>query len=750
MTPLEILKKYFGYETFRPNQEQIINTVVDGRDTFVLMPTGGGKSLCYQVPALIREGLTIVISPLIALMKDQVDALRMNGIEAAYLNSSQSLEDQERILRSARENKLKILYLAPERIMSFERGIPFIEKLAAFNVSLVAIDEAHCISQWGHDFRPDYRHLAQLKKKLNNVPVIALTATADKHTQKDILEKLELRDPSIFVSSFNRANIRYLVEEKYNSFDRLINFLKERKDESGIIYCLSRRSTEILAEDLQHAGYKALAYHAGMEPQQRNRHQDLFLRDEVKIMVATIAFGMGIDKSNVRFVIHMDVPKNIEGYYQETGRAGRDGLDSMALLFYSAGDIVKMKKFVTIENNPEQTEIGLKKLDEMARYGTLTRCRRKYLLNYFDEQAPDFCGNCDVCLASSEKFDATPDALKILTAVRDLNEKFGAGYVVDLLWGSTGNRVQPDHKLLMSYGLGNNRTKLEWNHLLAQMTSLGYLYKTSGMYPILKITEKGFRAMERKETIFLFRAITASESLQLSQPVTTYSTELMRQLKDSRRTIAAKEGVPAYVVLSDATLVELATYLPLDSQSLIQIHGFGEVKIKKYGSEFISVLNKFCTENKLSSLMHTKESKTVKRDSTKRDSTTRQLTLKLFLEGNDAHKIAEIRNLSISTIEGHLAFYVETSKITVEQLVDERKIDVIQNALNKMGKEALTPIKLALGDNFSFAEIRYVIAHLESQKLEEPCTPYANADVMSDVPVVEEPLIAYYKVKYAA
>ena len=427
MNALTILREKFGYASFRLEQEAIINAVLQKKDTFVLMPTGGGKSLCYQIPALLFDGLTVVISPLIALMKDQVDALRINGIEADYLNSTQSADQQQVILNKVRAKKLKLLYLAPESA--------FFKQLSSFQVSLVAIDEAHCISQWGHDFRPEYLMLAQLKRAMPHVPVIALTATADRLTRKDILEKLELHDPVTFVSSFNRANVRYTIEPKRESFDKLLDFLGKRKDDSGIIYCLSRASVEKTAQDLTDMGHRALPYHAGLEKEVRAKHQEKFLRDEVRIIVATVAFGMGIDKSNVRYVVHMDLPKNIEGYYQETGRAGRDGLDSEALLFYSYADAIKLKRFVEVDGNPEQTKITLRKLDQMTEYGELTTCRRKYLLNYFDETAENFCGNCDVCLTRTELIDATVLAQKVLSAVSRLDQRFGAGYVIDFLRG---------------------------------------------------------------------------------------------------------------------------------------------------------------------------------------------------------------------------------------------------------------------------------------------------------------------------
>ncbi|HEY0771364.1 MAG TPA: DNA helicase RecQ, partial [Sphingobacteriaceae bacterium] len=534
MKPLEILKTHFGYDSFRLHQEEVIESVLNGNDTFVLMPTGGGKSICYQVPALMLDGVTIVISPLIALMKDQVDALRVNGIDAAYLNSTLEPRVQESIMQRVRQKKIKLLYVAPERLLNNEKRTALLDHLKDEKISLVAIDEAHCISQWGHDFRPEYLMLARVKAVLPNVPVIALTATADKFTRKDILEKLALQSPNIFISSFNRPNIRYLVEHKVNSFDRLLNFLDQHKNESGIIYCLSRRSTETLAEDLQMAGYNALPYHAGLEAATRASHQEQFLRDDVKIIVATIAFGMGIDKSNVRYVVHMDVPKNIEGYYQETGRAGRDGLDSIALMFYSAGDIVKLKRFVMIENNPEQSNIALNKLNEMARFAELNSCRRKFLLNYFDEQAPDFCGNCDFCLANIDLYDATTEAQLAMRAIRELNEKFGSGYVIDVLWGSTSTKIHPNHKIISSYARGNATSKSQWQVVLSGLVTQGYISKSKGNYPVLKLTSKGLAALESGMSIMLTRVKLESGALAL---VTSHQASriLLQTLKEVRR-----------------------------------------------------------------------------------------------------------------------------------------------------------------------------------------------------------------------
>ena len=725
MTPLEILKKHFGYDSFRLNQEEIINTVLAGKDSFVLMPTGGGKSLCYQIPALMLDGVALVVSPLIALMKDQVDALRINGIEAAYINSTLPYAQQNAILRDVRKNKIKLLYLAPERLLSNEHRKALIEELNDVKISLVAIDEAHCISQWGHDFRPDYLMLARIKKVFPSVPVIALTATADKLTKKDILEKLELNNPEIFTASFNRANIRYAVEDKINSFDKLLNFLSQHKDESGIIYCLSRRSTETLAEDLQMAGYKALPYHAGMDAETRARHQDLFLKDDVKLMVATIAFGMGIDKSNVRFVVHMDVPKNIEGYYQETGRAGRDGLDSIALMFYSPGDIFKMKRLVTIENNAEQTSIALKKLDDIAKFGALDVCRRKFLLNYFDEPSADYCGNCDVCLRNMESHDVTTEGLKALNLIRALGEKFGAGYIIDVLWGSTSNRIQSEHKALKSYASGNTIPKSQWQVILGGMVAHDYLSKTKGSYPVLKLTEKGQTALQSNGPIVITRPRLDNEILAF-QSASGPSPLLLQELKSVRRTLASVESVPAFVVLSDASLEELATYLPLTLTELANISGFGEIKIRKYGNAFLEALVKFSMDHNVETKMHLKAPKIIRRENVEQDTSTKQLTLKLFTQGLSIAQIADKRKLSLSTIEGHIAFYIRIGKLSIQQVLNENKIATIQKTIESVGDRTLTPIKLALGDDYSFSEIRYVIAHLQSGKVEEPMLTYGD------------------------
>jgi ATP-dependent DNA helicase RecQ len=703
-----LLQKNFGFQSFRNNQESIVNNVLQRRDTFVLMPTGGGKSLCYQLPALMFEGLTIVISPLIALMKDQVDALRLNGIPAAYLNSTLSQEQQESIKGQMMTNELKLLYLAPERLLKTDRE--FLSFLKRLKISLFAIDEAHCISQWGHDFRPEYLMLSRLKKEFPNVPFIALTATADKLTQKDIVEKLELQNGTRFVSSFNRPNIRYSVEPKQKSFERLLDFLKSRPDDSGIIYCLSRASTEKLAKDLRDAGYQALPYHAGLDKEVRAKNQDKFLKDKVKIVVATIAFGMGIDKSNVRFVVHMDLPKSIEGYYQETGRAGRDGLPSEALLFYSYADVNKLRGFAEVEGNRNQTQINLKKLEKMAGFGELSFCRRKFLLNYFDEEAPDYCGNCDICLTKPDLFDATIIAQKALSAVSRLREQFGAGYIIEFLRGSASEKIRYEHRDIKTFGIGADISKEDWTKYIHELVGRGYLKKSEGQYPVLQMTQKSQLVLRGLEKVMLTKS---KEKIEVVQAIdSAYEIQLFNQLKELRRKIAEESNIPAYIVLSDATLIELSTFLPLNPQEIGQISGFGEMKLAKYGEAFLTVILEYCHEKKLSSKIHLKKPKRIKKENREKITDTKLETLNLYKNGKEIAQIAAHRNLSIVTIETHLAFFIENGELNINEFVSPEKFNKIQNAIQQHGDKVLAPIRESLGEEFSYRELRMAIAHL--------------------------------------
>ncbi len=608
-SPVHILKTKFGYETFRFHQKDIIDTIMNKRDAFVLMPTGGGKSLCYQIPALLLDGLTIVISPLIALMKDQVDALRLNGVSAAYLNSSLEAGEASDIYKQLNKGEIKLLYVSPERLI--QNNQQFLVYLRDLNVSLIAIDEAHCISHWGHDFRPEYRMLSNLKMHFPSIPTIALTATADHLTREDILSKLKLKNPKVFVSSFNRPNIKYTIAPKRNMYENITSYLRKHPDDSGIIYVLSRNSAEKMAEKLTEDGYSARAYHAGLTPEKRQRNQEAFLKDRVKIMVATIAFGMGINKSNVRFVIHADLPKNIESYYQETGRAGRDGLNSDAILYYSGGDVTKLKKFAMVEDNPEQTRVMLHKLSQMATLCEANACRRRAVLNYFGEEAPEECGNCDVCLTTKETFDATIIAQKALSAVARLESRYGLTYVVDFLRGSKSEKIQEYHKELKTYGIGKDISKEAWYLYFKDLLAMNYLKQAGTEYPILALTEKSRDVLLGKEKVFLVKKELSTKETALSEQA--YEHALFDLLKQVRTDVAQKENVPSYLVFSDSTLVELATYLPQTLSDIRKISGFGDIKLEKYGTVFLEPVITYCTAHSLATKISEKVPKRERR-----------------------------------------------------------------------------------------------------------------------------------------
>ena len=599
--PIQILKNKFGYESFRFNQAEIIQTIMQKRDAFVLMPTGGGKSLCYQIPALLFDGLTVVVSPLIALMKDQVDALRLNGIKAAYMNSSLDGEEISVIYNQLNKGEIKLLYISPERLHGNNQQ--FLVYLRSLNISLFAIDEAHCISSWGHDFRPEYRMLSSIKKEFPKIPIIALTATADNLTRDDILNKLKLKDPKIFVSSFNRPNIHYSIEPKRKMYEEIVTYLKNHYGDPGIIYVLSRKSAEKLATKLKVAGFSAKPYHAGLTNEKRQKNQDMFIKDQIKIIVATIAFGMGINKSNVRFVIHADLPKNIESYYQETGRAGRDGVRSDAILFYSGGDVMKLKRFAMVENNPEQTRIMIHKLSQMATLCEANACRRKAILNYFGEEAPQQCGSCDVCVTTREKSDCTVIAQKALSAVARLENKYGLTYVVYFLRGSKSERISDQHKNLKTYGIGKDISKEEWFKYFKDLISFNYLKQVGSEYPILSLTEKSKDVLLGKEKVFLVKNITKKETVLTDLP---YEKGLFLKLKLVRIELAQKENVPAYLIFSDATLLELATYLPQTMEDVRKISGFGDIKLTKYGTIFLEEVVEYCKKYQLISKINEK------------------------------------------------------------------------------------------------------------------------------------------------
>jgi ATP-dependent DNA helicase RecQ len=594
-TPLESLKKIFGYTTFRPPQQEIIEGLIRGEDAFVLMPTGGGKSLCYQIPALHRKGVGIVVSPLISLMKDQVDALLACGVRAAFYNSSLKSEEARQVLAQLHREELDLLYVAPERLMSDG----FVERLREIPIALFAIDEAHCISQWGHDFRPEYSKLGQLRKLFPDIPLIALTATAEPHTRKDILERLGLTPSQCHVSGFDRPNIRYTVLEKHKPVAQLANFLQGRREEAGIVYCLSRKRVEKVTEQLREAGFSAASYHAGLPAMQRQRVQEDFLKDDVQIIVATVAFGMGIDKSNIRYVVHYDIPKNLESYYQETGRAGRDGLAAEALLLFGYGDIALARGLIENSDNAEQKRIELHKLNTMVGFAEALSCRRQVLLGYFGDRLEQDCGNCDICLNPPELVDVTEDARKALSCVFRVEQRFGVGYVIEVLRGSKKERLlQLGHDRLSTYGIGADKSQEYWGSILRHLVQQGYLEQDVSNYSVLKLSEAARPLLRGEQTLSMAkpRAKVAALPKAVRRKVgdLEYNQELFARLRVVRKALADAAGVPPFVIFSDVALAEMAALLPIDNEAFLRIHGVGAHKLERYGADFLGAIQEFC------------------------------------------------------------------------------------------------------------------------------------------------------------
>jgi len=640
-SPLQTLKKHFGYDSFLPNQEEIINLVLEKKDCVAIMPTGSGKSVIYQVPSLIFKGLTVVVSPLIALMKDQVESLRLNGIEAAYINSMLTSSEIDLIQEKLGKGEIDLLYMAPEKLLS-PNFFGFIETL---EISLFAIDEAHCISSWGHDFRPEYSKLSLLKDKFPQIPMIALTATADRITREDIILQLKMNDPEIRLASFNRPNLSLEVRPGVNRFDIILDFIQERPETSGIVYCLSRKSTEEVCKKLNEQGIKSVFYHAGMDRKKRENSQDLFIRDEVPVVCATIAFGMGIDKSNVRWIIHYNLPKTLENYYQEIGRAGRDGLDSDTLLFYSFRDVMMLREFA---QNSGQAEIQLEKLHRMQQYAEATSCRRNVLLSYFNEHQEKACGNCDICKNPPKTFDGTLIAQKALSAMIRLKENVASGMLIDVLRGS-GRREILDLKYdqIKTYGAGRELSFFEWQQYLLQMLHQGLFDIAYNDNQKIKITDIGRRVLFEGKKVEFVKAEFERKTETVKKAKTKKRTkkeqlniDLRNILRVLRKELAKKENVPPYLVFNDRSLEDLVEKRPLFQDELLEVNGFGSFKAKKYGPQILDKITAFRID--------------------KKDKGSSYLyTTKLLNEGNTINEIAKTRDLNVITVMGHLITYFE-------------------------------------------------------------------------------------------
>ena len=713
----DILNNVFGYERFRPVQEDVVAAMLEGHDAFVLMPTGGGKSLCYQIPSIVRKGTGIVVSPLISLMKDQVDALTRCGVSAAYYNSSLKAEEAKLVLERLKNGQLDMLYVAPERLLSQT----FIKTIQSIPLALFAIDEAHCVSQWGHDFRPEYEKLGSLREMFPEVPILALTATADEHTRQDILQCLNIPDARRFISSFDRPNIRYLVAEKKKPMAQLLQFLDDWQGESGIIYCLSRKRVEEVAVHLQRHGIRAAAYHAGMPGRRRDKVQEDFLHDRIRVIVATIAFGMGVDKPNVRFVVHHDVPKSIESYYQETGRAGRDGMESEALLLYSSGDVNLVRRLIDNVESKEQRRIEIHKLNSMIGFAEALTCRRKVLLGYFGEHLEEPCGNCDICLDPPETFNAIEQARLALACVKELEERYSKGYVIDVLRGANTARIRErGHDKLDTYGKGADMSANEWTVVLRQLVHHGYLTQDISQHSALKITDAG-KKLARRKTLMLAR-FEPGVRRGFKRPPRRHGDPVFDELSKLRGEMARAEGVAPHVLMGDASLVEMSEKLPRTLEELAAIDGMGRHKLDQYGESFLKVLQKHAPRaGDESGKARAEAARPARKPVAIRAeiSDAQAFTWSLYKEGLSPAEIAARQGVNEATVLKHFIALVKAGyEVDVQSLIGEAFDEIIE-AMDAAGDyPSLSEIKRDLVNPVSNEGFRLALAWREARMAE--------------------------------
>lgn len=729
----DLLKKYFGYENFRPGQDQIISHILDGEDCLGIMPTGAGKSICYQIPAMLLPGITIVISPLISLMKDQVDGLNEIGIPATYINSTLTDLEYSQTIENILYNVYKIIYVAPERLNSDT----FINLLNKLDISMITIDEAHCVSQWGHDFRPSYREIANVILNLKRRPIVsAFTATATQIVKDDIIDLLHLSNPFTLTTGFDRQNLNFCVEIPESKKDFIIDFLERNSKDSGIIYCLTRKTVDNLYEGLLNLGYNVSKYHGGMSENSRTKSQEDFTYDRTQIMVATNAFGMGIDKSNIRYVIHYNMPKDLESYYQEAGRAGRDGDNSKCILLFSRADIVTNKFLIEQTSSDSNHKIEYDKLNDIIDYCNTDKCLRKYILEYFNETPTfDDCNNCSNCLSEIETTDITTDSKKILSCIKRMHERFGSGLVTDVLKGSKSAKIKSfSFDNLSTYGIMSEYTKDTIKDLIYFLITEGYIKCVGDKYPILVLDNSANDILFNDKQVLIKRKIEKiipKNVATTSKEELNYDNNLFEILRNLRKEIAEINGIPPFIVFTDVSLKEMSTYFPINVESMLEISGVGVNKLEKYGNIFIETIDKYVVENnievpqrvlknpkKSSALDSISDDVKSKGAPTKVKEDTRVVSYNLYKDGNSIDEISKLRSLKRQTIEGHLVKCYELGMdVDLEKDIHVEFEGIIFDAIDKLGFDKLRPLKEFLPSDVSYLDINYFVVKYKKDRI---------------------------------